>query len=100
DWGRGLPELTAWQRQHPDVPLHLWYFGTDPRAKSDSFHPVAPGDLSHGEELDRLCQGGYLAASTSFVYGIYYHTPAARHLRTLQPCGQTTTFLIYDFTGQ
>jgi hypothetical protein len=98
DWGQGLPELADWQQGHPDAPLQLWYFGTDPRAGREPFHAISPGSLSDGGELHHLCHGGYLAASTTHVYGVSFQTPAARYLRGLQPCGRTTTFLIYDFT--
>jgi hypothetical protein len=97
DWGQGVPELADWQRRHADAPLNLWYFGTDPRATQAPFHPVAPADLKSGEGVRRLCQGGYLAASTSLLHGYFFDTPAAQYLRKLQPCGRTTTYLIYDF---
>jgi hypothetical protein len=100
DWGQGVPELADWQRDHDDAPLHLWYFGTDPRAQVAPFYSIMPGvpaAMSDGEDLARRCQGGYLAVSTTWIYGYFYTTPAAQHLRALQPCGRTTTFLIYDF---
>ena len=100
DWGQGVPELLDWQREHADAPLHVWGFGTDPRMLRAPLRPVSPGDLSQGHEVERLGAGGYLAASTTMVYGHHFNTPAARHLRTLQPCGRTTTFLIYDFRKQ
>ena len=28
DWGQDLPLLAKWQREHPDRPVHLKYFGT------------------------------------------------------------------------
>src|SRR5262249_52794405 len=29
DWGQSVPALLRWQAAHPDVPLAVWYFGTD-----------------------------------------------------------------------
>ena len=97
DWGQGLPELTIWQENHADAPLHLWYFGTDPGAQRPPFYPVSPAANSGAAELERMCAGGYLAVGTSHVFGAYFNTPVGRHLRTLSPCARTTTFLIYDF---
>jgi hypothetical protein len=97
DWGQGVPELIDWQRRHADAPVYVWPFGCDPRVVREPFHVVAPADLTHGEDVERLCHGGYLAACTTMAYGYHFNTPAAQYLRTLQPCGRTTTFLIYDF---
>lgn len=100
DWGQGLNELARWQANHADRPLCLWYFGTDPRSMKPPFRAICPHSLEQGTELESLCQGGFLAASKSYVYGYYHPTPAARYLRSLQPCDQTSTYLIYDFRGQ
>jgi hypothetical protein len=89
--------LIDWQRRHADAPIYVWPFGTDPRVVKEPFYLVAPADLTHGEDVERLCHGGYLAACTTMAYGYHFNTPAAKYLRTLQPCGRTTTFLIYDF---
>lgn len=97
DWGQGLNELAHWQRDHADVKLHLWYFGSDPRCMNEPFHPICPADLSCGEEIERLCAGGYLAASKSHVYGGFMNTPVGRHLRALEPIDQMSTYLIFDF---
>ena len=100
DWGQGLNELGRWQRSHAERELFLWYFGTDPRCMNAPFHAICPQNLEHGEELEKTCRGGYLAASKSFVFGYYHNTPAARYLRSLQPCDQTSTYLIYDLRGR
>jgi hypothetical protein len=97
DWGQGLPELADWQRQHDDAPLYLWYFGSDPAALQSPFHAISPGTDISEADLERLCQGGYLAASTSLEYGYFFDTPISRHLRARQPIARTTTYLIYDF---
>jgi hypothetical protein len=97
DWGQGLNELADWGHDHADAPLHLWYFGTDPACMDAPFRPICPHTLERGDELRKICGGGYLAASTTMVYGYLHDTPAARYLRTLEPCAQTSTHLIYDF---
>src|SRR5262249_23744533 len=30
DWGQGLKELAAWQKEHGDAKLDVWYFGAVP----------------------------------------------------------------------
>ena len=97
DWGQGLNELAQWHRESADVKLHLWYFGVDPRSAKPPFYPICPHDWTHGEDVAKWCNGGYLAASKSYVYGYYHSTPAARFLRSLEPCDQTSTYLIFDF---
>ncbi len=37
-------------------------------------------------------------ASTTFTHGAFFDAPTGRYLRSREPCGRTTTFLIYDFT--
>jgi hypothetical protein len=96
DWGQGIPELEDWRQKHDDAPLHLWYFGTDPRSQVAPYR-VFDGEPMSGDELAQHCQGGYLAVSPSRLYGYCFDTPAAEYLRTLQPCDRTTTYLIYDF---
>ena len=98
DWGQGLPELAGWHGKHPDAPLHVWYFGTDPSVGRPPFHAISFGSSSEGADVERYCDGGYLAVSTTLTYGAFFDTPIARYLQGIEPCGRTTTFLIYDFT--
>jgi hypothetical protein len=100
DWGQGLPELARWQQQHPTAPLDVWYFGIDPKVLRPPFHYVDAGRIETVEELRRQYAGRYLAVGTSVHYGFAYATPGAEVLRGLTPADRTTTFLIYDFTGQ
>lgn len=97
DWGQGLPELTEWQRRHPEAPLHVWYYGTDPNAQCPPFHAISFGPSWDGAAIESACGGGYLAVSTSITHGSFVDTPVGRYLNGLQSCGRTTTFLIYDF---
>jgi len=95
DWGQGLPELSAWQRERR-TDVAVWYFGTDPRY---------PELQRYDPRRDRWPEGersvGYLAVSTSLMYGGYLtgEGPGRQlmlHLRSLTPVGRTRTFLIFD----
>lgn len=109
DWGQGLNELKAWHERHADAPLHLLYFGMDPAWTKSPFHPICPfsgpgnerlAALENVQEVREICRGGYLAASTTYLYGYYHDTPAAHYLRSLKPSDQTSTYLIYDFRAE
>jgi hypothetical protein len=106
DWGQGLKELAGWQREHPEAPLDVWYFGSDPAVELLQVRPlplhVLP--IRRPEDVLRRVHGHYLAASTTFLYGLPADTPACRQanafLKTCRPVARTTTFLIYDFTRE
>jgi hypothetical protein len=97
DWGQGLPDLAAWQRDHADAPLAVWYFGTDPLLAT---LPVEPVELQRlpPEQALRAVSGRYLAVGKSMLHGPTGQIELATRLRSLQPCGRTATFLIYDLT--
>lgn len=97
DWGQGLPELAAWQADHADAPLNVWYFGNDPLLERLPMRRVHWTYVPDGDDLVQRNRGGYLAVSLSILYGGEGECPAARYLRTLQPAGRTSTFFIYDF---
>src|SRR5205814_5574537 len=71
DWGQGLKDLAGWQRQHPDSPLDVWYFGSDPVLESLPMRELRFHNLviRKPEEFVALVQGHYLAVSTSLLYG-------------------------------
>jgi hypothetical protein len=108
DWGQGVPELARWQQAHPEVPLDVWYFGTDPLlerlpVRHRMLHTLA---IAAPEDVLPLVRGRYLAVSTTLLYGGYARGEqgramrlAAEYLRGRTPVARTTTFLIYDFTG-
>ena len=105
DWGQGLKELARWRQQHADVPLDLWYFGTDPAWKSLPARPLALHiwPLQAPEDVLKFVRGRYLAVSTTLVYGAWAsesHELASMFLRARQPAARTMTFLIYDFTQE
>jgi hypothetical protein len=98
DWGQGLPELLAWQREHTDAPLYIWYFGRDPSLNSSPLTPINLTNVPVDRAEARL-RGCYLAVSTTLLYGGPGQSPLGEHLRAMQPTGQTMTFRIYDFTS-
>jgi hypothetical protein len=106
DWGQGLPELAAWQRAHGLAVLDVWYFGSDPvlqRLPLRSVQLHLPPTGVAADVPDRVA-GKYLAASTTLVYGnstaTAEHRRAAAYLQSLEPVDRTTTFLIYDLSGE
>jgi hypothetical protein len=106
DWGQGLKELARWQRRHAEAPLDVWYFGSDPRVDRLSMRHLPLHCLPIRGPADVLVRvrGHYLAASTTFRYGMPADTPQCRLanavLATRRPVARTSTFLIYDFTHE
>jgi hypothetical protein len=105
DWGQGLPELAAWQKQRGISSLDVWYFGTDPVLDTLPMSPihVQEGAGEPAQTMARV-RGHFLAVSTTLVYGSYtLNGPSANvtaYLKTLQPVDRTQTFLIYDFSAE
>jgi hypothetical protein len=102
DWGQGLKELARWQRVHGAGPLKVWYFGTDPALRTMPFTvvPLHVLPVRRAEDVLARVRGGYLAVSTTLLYGSKLteaQWQAAAYLRTRQPIARTMTFLIYDF---
>jgi hypothetical protein len=107
DWGQGVPELARWQHAHANLPLEVWYFGTDPLLDRLPVEHLQLNELPIAGPTDVIdwVRGRYLAASTTLVYGGYVKGKenrallnAAKFLRSCKPVARTTTFLIYDFT--
>jgi hypothetical protein len=101
DWGQGLKELAAWQKQRGLPSLNVWYFGNDPVLDTLPISSVYLHDVSATPEQELAkVRGKYLAASTTFLYGAYTLSEpsagVAEFLRTLTPVDRTQTFLIYD----
>jgi 4-amino-4-deoxy-L-arabinose transferase-like glycosyltransferase len=106
DWGQGLKELARWQRRHPQAPLDVWYFGSDPRLARLPIRPLSLEVLpiqGPDDVLSRV-RGHYLAASTTFLHGMVVDTPerqrTSEFLLTRRPVARTPTFVIYDFTQE
>jgi hypothetical protein len=95
DWGQGLPDLAAWQRDHADAPLAVWYFGSDPLLTTLPVEPVELHLLPTCQARPRIADR-YLAVGKSMLSGPTGQIPLAAELRRLSPCARTTTFLIYD----
>jgi hypothetical protein len=102
DWGQGLKELARWQRERGVDSLKVWYYGTDPALRALPFTvvPLHILPIRGGENVLAQVRGGYLAVSTTLLYGSRLteaQERAASYLRTRQPVARTTTFFIYDF---
>ncbi|MGO9413972.1 MAG: hypothetical protein ACLP51_02380 [Syntrophobacteraceae bacterium] len=115
DWGQGIGDLRDWQQRNGVENLDVWYFGTDPDRFKGPFHLVSmtDGGFQGPDDFIGRFRGRYLAVGTTYLYGGYIiENPkkghpleksaliAIRYLRTIQPVDRTTTFLIYDFTGE
>ena len=102
DWGQGLPELKAWHQANGEPPLAVWYYGTDPAIFHPPFRavPLHCRPVTSGDDVQRLAGGGFLAVSTTLLYGEPEHTPAGgvavRWLKSLTPASRTTHFFVYD----
>jgi hypothetical protein len=100
DWGQGLPELLAWQKQN-GAPVDVWYFGQDQKCNIPPLRLVSLEALNVDGPDDVLSyvEGRYLAVSTTMIYGntgLSSHRNAAAFLRSCRPTARTATFLIYD----
>ena len=92
-----MGELARWQVEHADAPLSLWYFGTDPACGKRPFRSLKLGEAKSASEVRSKVAGTYLAASTTFLFTEATTRPVTQWLRTIEPCDQTSTYLIYDF---
>lgn len=105
DWGQGLRELAAWQRQRGLESMDVWYFGTDPVLETLPMRPV-PLHVRRTSPENALAavRGHFLAVSTTLLYGPYtLADPSAgvvAALKAYTPVDRTQTFLIYDFSRQ
>lgn len=106
DWGQGLPDLARWQRRNGVAELDLWYFGTDPAVDRLGVRvlPLHSLPAATAADVTGELRGRHLAVSSTLLYGSYVTSGpgrvAAEFLRTQHPAGRTTTFFIYDFTGE
>lgn len=103
DWGQGLKELAAWQRQQGLKPTAVWYYGTDPILQKLPLKvmPLHALPIRKPDDVIKIVKGYYLAVSTTLLYGLTFsepHREAKAFLLTRQPVARTTTFLIYDFS--
>jgi len=100
DWGQGLKQLARWQRRRGLDTLCVWRFGNDPLVARQRMRELQLECLPirTPDDLEALVAGHYLAASILWVHG-YCDNPAVHYLRTRQAVARTSTYLIYDFTG-
>ncbi len=103
DWGQGLKELAAWQRQHRVANLMVLYYGTDTALSRLPMCRVcgSPPSRLAGATTHGALHGCTLAVSTTILFGSCSDWPAVRDwvtfLRPLPPADRTPTFLIYRF---
>jgi hypothetical protein len=101
DWGQGLPELVAWQRQH-GADVEMWYFGSDPAVDSLPVRhvPLQVLNIQRPDDVLAHTQARYFAVSTTLLYGSATdqpaYQPAVSFLRSCPPTDRTSTFLIFD----
>ncbi len=70
DWGQGLLALRQYQQEHPNVPLHLAYFGSvDPR-----LYGIQAVPLRSGERVT-----GTVVVSATMLSGQYLSDPNGYH---------------------
>jgi hypothetical protein len=106
DWGQGLKELARWQRERGLPTLTVWYFGTDPTRRRLPMRELALHTLplERPEDVLPRVRGQHLAVSTTLLYGTPINNSSMRQavafLRSRTPAARTTTFLIFDFTGE
>ncbi len=106
DWGQGLKELAAWEKERGLESIDVWYFGSDPALHQLPMHelPLHALPMTNADEAAAQLRGRRVAVSTTLLYGMPCPAPAepqqvaAAYLRSCQPVGRTTTYLIYDFT--
>jgi Dolichyl-phosphate-mannose-protein mannosyltransferase len=79
DWGQGLLALRQYQQEHPNVPLHLAYFGSvDPRLYGIQSVPLRPGERVSGT----------VVVSATMLSGQYLSDPNGYHwLLQFKPVG-------------
>jgi hypothetical protein len=106
DWGQGLKELARWQRRRGAGDLDVWCFALDSTTVPAPLRRfrLESMPLNHPEDAARCLHGRRIAVSTTLVHGCLVGAPPAaivaqEFLATQRPAARTSTFLIYDFTG-
>jgi hypothetical protein len=103
DWGQGLPELRAWSAGHGNVPVAVWYYGSDTDVYQPPLRRAFLSHLPHDGTIAgvrRLCgDARFLAVSVGCLHGnddiTGPHRLAADWVRTQTPVARTTFFVIY-----
>jgi hypothetical protein len=72
DWGQDLILLAGWQRDHPDAPLYLSYFGSVDPARYGIRYISLPGSTTTQFEKPHWpSKPGYMAISATQLQGIW-----------------------------
>lgn len=103
DWGQGLPELRAWSAEHRNVPIAVWYYGTDPGVYQPPLRRAFLSHLPHDgttADIRRLSNNArFLAVSVGCLHGnddvTAPHRLALNWARTQTPVAHTQFFVIY-----
>jgi hypothetical protein len=69
DWGQDLPLLSAWQHEHPGVPLSLAYFGTADPAHYGIRYSNLPGGYALGPPPQPVGPGVVAISATNLQGG-------------------------------
>ena len=101
DWGQDLLRLREWQRDNPDTPLYLLYFGTArPEAYGLKFVRL-PGTRFSSQPEELPSKPGVIVASQMHMLGYPLPKPlrdAYAPLRAQQPIGRIgDSLLVYPF---
>jgi hypothetical protein len=78
DWGQDLPLLARWQKELPDRPIHLRYFGS---ADPSDFVPHVPLDPAQPQ---MPAPPAVVAVSATFLQGLYVPESARRFFDALR----------------
>jgi hypothetical protein len=82
DWGQDLPALAEWEKEHPDVPLYLCYFGTADPAYYGIRFIFVPDNLAEPVTFN---EAGVLAISATNLQGTYNNQQLAKMLGLHRP---------------
>ena len=88
DWGEGLIALRGYERAHPNVPIHLAYFGeVDPAIYGIKFAPLMPDERASGTVI----------VSATHLSGQYLHDPNSYHWVLQYPRTTILNHTLYVF---
>ena len=88
DWGEGLVALRHYQQAHPNVPIHLAYFGNiDPAVYGIRAMPLMPGERASGT----------VVISATYLSGQTLPDPSAYHWALQYPMTSILNHSLYVF---
>jgi len=78
DWGQDLPLLAAWQKEHPDRPIYLRYFGSADPTDFVEHVPLNPA------QPQMPARPAVVAVSATFLQGLYVPESARTFFEALR----------------